>query len=161
MHAASSSHTMLGLEQQLDLLNEGADIASRNLERLVSTQFDGYRDWLRAVGDTTHPHPVEQHFDHGLQLGCALWVAQVSAITDAMQLVERAVADQHRQMLGRLGAPAGQADQPLKQALCLSGCSYDALSKATRQVANFASNRFAAAAVSAFQQARDKISESV
>jgi len=161
MHAVSTSTALLGLEQQLDLLNEGADIASRNLERLVSTQFDGYRDWLRTVSDTTSPHPVERQLDHSLQLGCALWVAQVSAITDAMQLVERAVADQHRQLLGKLGAPSGAVDQPLKQALCLSGCSYDALSKATRQVANFASNRFAAAAVSAFQQARDKISESV
>jgi len=162
MNSPITAGAVVGLEQQLDLLNQGADVASRNIERIVSTQFDGCRDWLRAVSCEAAPaERLEQHMDHSLQLSCALFVAQVSAVTDAMHIFEKAIADQHRQLLGRINAQSGTAENPLKQAVCLSGCGYDALSKATRQVANFASNRFAAAAVSAVQQARDKMSESV
>jgi hypothetical protein len=162
MNSPTTASAVTELEHHLDLLSQSADVASRSLERIVSTQFDGCRDWLKAVSRESEPTDrLESHLDHSLQLGCALFVAQVSAFTDAMQIMEKAIADQHRQMLGRLGAQMGESESPLKQALCVSGCSYDAVSKATRQVANFASNRFAAAAVSAFQQARDKMSESV
>ncbi|WP_374355388.1 hypothetical protein [Chitinimonas sp.] len=162
MGSAIPHRAATGLDHQLDLLSEGADIASRNLERLISTQFDGCRDWLKSVKASDKPgEHLEQHLDHGLQLGCALFVAQVSAMTDAMQLMERAMAEQHRTLLGQIAQQAPQVGEPLKQVLCISGCGYDSLSKATRQVANFASNRFAAATVSAFQQARDKMSEVV
>lgn len=162
MGSAIPPRAAINLEHQLELINEGADLASRNFERLVSTQFDGCRDWLNSVNAVQTPaNRLEQHLDHSLQLSCAMFVAQVSAFTDAMQLMERAVAEQYRGVLGHLATQPNEVGQPLKQALCMGGCGYDSLSKATRQVANFASNRFAAAAVSAFQQARDKMSETV
>jgi hypothetical protein len=162
MGSAIPPRAAAGLEHQLDLLSEGADLASRNFERIVSTHFDGCRDWLKSVNATPTPaNRLDQHLDHGLQLGCALFVAQVSAMTDMMQLLERAVAEQHRSLLGRLAEQPAEVGDPIKQVLYVGGCGYDSLSKATRQVANFASNRFAAAAVSAFQQARDKMSESI
>ena len=159
MNHRTASWALPRLDQQLALWNEGADLASRNLERLLSTQLDGYRDWMRAIQKPQPPaSPLEGHLDHGLQLGCTLFVAQVSAVTDAMQLAEKAWADQQRDLLGQLGSDPRVAE-PVRPALCLSACAADSLSKATRQVANFASNRFAAAAVSALQQARDKMAE--
>jgi hypothetical protein len=162
MGSAIPPRAAASLEHRLDLLSEGADLASRNFERLVSTQFDGCRDWLNAVNTAQAPAAtLEQHFDHGLQLGCAMFVAQVSAMTDAMQLLEKAMAEQHRSLLGQLANQPDAVSEPVRRVLSVGGCGYDSLSKATRQVANFASNRFAAAAVSAFQQARDKLAEPV
>lgn len=160
MNAPTAAWALPRLDQHLEFLNEGADLANRNLERLISTQYDGCRDWFRAVSGEADPaERLEQHVDQSLQLGCALFVAQVSALTDAMHLVERTWAEQQRSLLAGLNNQPEAVGQPIKRALCVSGCAYDSMSKATRQVANFASNRFAAAAVSAYQQARDKLAE--
>ncbi|MDN3575557.1 hypothetical protein QWZ03_02065 [Chitinimonas viridis] len=161
MNAPTAAWALPRLEQQFEFLNEGADIANRNFERLLSTQFDGCRDWMRAINASQEPaRQLEQHLDQSLHLSCALFVAQVSALTDAMQLVERNWAEQQRALLVSLGTQPEAVNAPLKKAVCVSSCAFDSMSKATRQVANFASNRFAAAAVSAFQQARDKMAES-
>ncbi|HEY9103174.1 hypothetical protein [Chitinimonas sp.] len=160
MNAPTAAWALPGLEQQFEFLSEGADLANRNFERLIATQSDGCRDWFRAVtGQTTPNARLEHHFDQSLHLGCAMFVAQVSAMTDAMQLWEKNWAEQQRNLLSELGKQPDNVGEPLRKAVCVSACAMDSMSKATRQVANFASNRFAAAAVSAFQQARDKITE--
>ncbi|GAB3243986.1 hypothetical protein [Chitinimonas naiadis] len=160
MNAPTAGWALPGLEQQFDFLSEGADLANRNFERLIATQSDGCRDWFKAVTGQTSPNArLEQHLDQSLHLGCAMFVAQVSAFTDAMQLVEKSWAEQQRSLLNQLGSQPESVSEPLKKAVCVSSCAFDSMSKATRQVANFASNRFAAAAVSAFQQAKDKIAE--
>ncbi len=148
------------LNTQLDLLAGSTDLAVRSTERWWQTQLDGCRDWMDTL--VTHPQSpcsqVEQHIDQSLHLGWGLFVAQVAAITESMQLIERAMAENQRALLSRLvevNAPA-----PVRSAICLSGTAYESLSKASRQVANFASNRMSAATVSAFQQACDKMSES-
>lgn len=142
------------------LLNEGADLASRSIERMLSTQYEGYRDWMATLGSASAPRErLSQHLDQGLQLGCALYVAQVSILTDAMQLLERTMAVQQRNLAAQLDRQPGEASASLKQALTVGGCAFDSLSKATRQVANFASNRFSAAARTAVQQARAKLAE--
>lgn len=160
MNASNAAWPTPRLEQQFDRFNEGADLAGRNFERLLATQFDGYRDWVAALNVRSAPaERLEQHLDQSVQLGCSLFVAQISAMTDAMQLLEKSVAEQQRNMLASLDAQPATLGQPLKQAVCVSACAFDSLSKASRQVANFASNRFAAATKSALQQARDKLSE--
>lgn len=160
MHAALPHWPLRPLDQQIDLFNESADLVSRNVERLLTTQVDGCRDWVRALdGQTDSKAQLGSHLDQGLHLGCALFVAQVSAITDVMQLVEKTMADQQKLWLERLEIQPTPVAEPFKKAANVGGCAFDSLSKATRQVANFASNRFAAAAVSALQQARDKLTE--
>ncbi|QDQ27814.1 hypothetical protein FNU76_16495 [Chitinimonas arctica] len=160
MNAPHAAWPLPRLEQQIDFLSEGADLANRNFERLIATQFDGCRDWMKAVNEQTEPvDRLEHHLDQGLHLGCALFVAQISAMTDAMQLLERTLAEQQRGLLSTLDKQPDGLGEPMKKAVCISSCAFDSMSKATRQVANFASNRFAAAAVSAFQQAKDKMAE--
>lgn len=151
------------LDVQLDLVSNSTEVAVRSAERLWRTQVEGCQDWVQAM--QTQPEPaagkVDLHLDQGVHLGWQLFVAQVAAMTDSMHLLERAVAETQRNLLCRIdqnktGKPALE---PVRSAVCLSGTAYDSMSKATRQVANFASNRFSAAAVSAFYQAREHIAQ--
>ncbi|PHV09928.1 hypothetical protein [Chitinimonas sp. BJB300] len=159
MNAPTAARPKSRPDQQFELFNESADLASRNVERLVTAQFDGYRDWVAALhGPRAPTERLQEHLDQSLNLGCALFVAQVSAITDAMQLVEKTLAEQQRSLLSNLSAQPNVVGEPLIKAVCVSSCAFDSLSKATRQVANFASTRFSAAAKNAVQQAREKIS---
>ncbi|MGQ5523931.1 hypothetical protein ACUHMQ_11805 [Chitinimonas sp. PSY-7] len=160
MNAPTAARPKPRLDQQFELFNESADVAARNFERLLTAQFDGYRDWMTALRSPGAPaEQFQHHIDQGISLSCAVFVAQVSAITDAMQLMEKTLAEQQRGVLASLDTQPEAVSDPLKKAVCVSGCALDSLSKATRQVANFASTRFSAAAKNAVQQARDKISE--
>jgi len=151
------------LDVQLDLVSNGTEVAVRSAERLWRTQVEGCQDWVQAM--QTQPEPVagkvDLHLDQGVHLGWQLFVAQVAAMTDSMYLLERAVAETQRNLLSRIDQnKAGKpAFEPVRSAVCLSGTAYDSMSKATRQVANFASNRFSAAAVSAIYQAREHIAQ--
>lgn len=151
------------LDMQKDFMTGGAAVASRSVERLLHAQMEGCREWadVLATPPTASSACVERHIDHSLHMGWQLFVAQVAAITDGMQLVERAVAESNRNLLSQIESSPGTqpALQPVRCAVCFSSSAYESMSKATRQVANFASNRFSAAAVSAFHQACDRISE--
>lgn len=151
-HASGSTNM---LDVQLDWIADGADVAARNVERMWRTQLEGCRDWMEAMTSRQTPPiaRVECHLDQSLHLGCQLFVVQVAAFTDGMYMFERAVAETQRNWLTRIDST--DTNKPVRSAVCFSGSAYDSMSKATRQVANFASNRFSAAAVSAFQQARD------
>ncbi|MFC4159672.1 hypothetical protein [Chitinimonas lacunae] len=147
----------------LDLFNNGADLAMRNAERWWTAQIDGCREWLECISETDcqPTRKVERQMDHAVHFGCELLVAQVAALNDSLHLVERAVAESQKTLLQRLDLPGAvkPALAPVRSAVCVSGCAYDSMSKATRQVASFASSRFSAAAVNALHQARDKITE--
>ena len=62
MNASNAAWPTPRLEQQFDRFNEGADLAGRNFERLLATQFDGYRDWVAALNGRSAPaERLEQH----------------------------------------------------------------------------------------------------
>ncbi len=156
MATSTPSGSINVLDTLLDWIADGADVAARNVERLWRTQLEGCRDWMEAMTSRQTPPLAwgECHIDQSLHLGCQLFVVQVAALTNSMCVFERAVAETQRTMLTRLDA-CDKTSRPMRSAICFSGSAFDSMSKATRQVANFASNRFSAATVSAFQQARD------
>jgi hypothetical protein len=137
-------------------LNESADLTLRNAEHLLITQVEGCRELLSNCTEMVPAARTTEQIDRALHLGCELFVGQVAAWTQTMQLFERLMAEQHRLMAARLRESGAVSLAP---AVSVGGCAFDAFSKATRQVANFASNRFSAATLSAFQQARERISE--
>ncbi|WP_269533058.1 hypothetical protein [Chitinimonas sp. BJYL2] len=159
MNAFANPWALRSTDQQVEWLQEGSELLRRGMERLLTTQQEGYRDWLQALAARpASPAQIGEHVDHGVNLGCALLVAQVSLMNDAIQLAERALADQQRQLLGQLDTQtASPLHDPMRKALCVSACTADSMSKAVRQVASFASHHLSTAAVSAVQQARDKI----
>ncbi|MBV1776631.1 hypothetical protein KSF73_13015 [Burkholderiaceae bacterium DAT-1] len=153
------------MQLPFDWMSSGTDLAMRNTERLFGVHIEGMREWMSTLESENAPpaRQIEKHLDQALHLGCEYWVTQVSAVTDSMHLFERALAETQREWLHSFDQHevAAPALHPVRSAICFSGCAYDSMSKATRQVANFASSRFSAAAISAFQQACDRLAETV
>ncbi|MDK2123669.1 hypothetical protein [Parachitinimonas caeni] len=157
--------------QQFEFMSGFADVAVRCFERLSDIQLDAWQENLAEMEEheiNPSPSPSEttqrlsRQIENTVSFSRDWFIAQVQTQTELMLLTERLFSESQRTVLRRIDeSSVRQVLEPVRSAVCVSGCAYDSISKATRQVANFASNRMSSAAVNAYHQAKEKLSDTL
>ena len=140
-----------------------ADVLAQNQRRLVDAQLDVCRQWVEACRPpqtAPKPNPANDGpLDGPLQATQSLLIAQVQAGNDLMMLSERLVSSLNRELVKQLNqAPMTRPSRDaLESAVAVGGCAYESMSKATRQVNQFACTNLSAASLRAVKHARQHL----
>ena len=144
------------------------DVLAQNQRRLVEAQFDVCRQWVEACrppetqsGSTPLANAAEDtRLDGPMQATQSLLIAQVQAGNDLMMLSERLVSSMNRDLVKQLDkTPLTRPSRDaLESAVAVGGCAYESMSKATRQVNQFACTNMSAASMRAVKHARKHLS---
>ena len=140
-----------------------ADVLAQNQRRLVDAQLDVCRQWVEACRPPQtlpKPNPANDGpLDGPLQATQSLLIAQVQAGNDLMMLSERLVSSLNRDLVKQLNqAPMTRPSRDaLESAVAVGGCAYESMSKATRQVNQFACTNLSAASLRAVKHARQHL----
>lgn len=144
------------------------DVLAQNQRRLVEAQFDVCRQWVEAcrpaqlnASATSLANAAEDtRLDGPMQATQSLLIAQVQAGNDLMMLSERLVSSMNRDLVKQLDKSplTGPSRDALESAVAVGGCAYESMSKATRQVNQFACTNMSAASMRAVKHARKHLS---
>ena len=103
---------------------------------------------------------LSSHVDDSLSASQSLMLAHVQAGIDVMALSEKLVSELNRQLVHSLHqSPAHPAREALESAASVGKCAFESLSKATRQINQFACTNLSTASLQATKQARAHLSK--
>lgn len=140
-------------------VGELAGFMSSHPQRLMTAQFDAARAWL-APGKPPCPTPrdtLDHHIDGSLAAGALLLEAQVQAQNEFLRWSERWFSLVGKELdLQLTQLPLTPAASAIHSALAVGGCAMESMSKASRQVNQFACASLNAAARRAVSSAREE-----
>lgn len=141
-------------------VGEFAGFMSSHQRRLMAAQFDAAKAWL-APGKSPCPTPrgtFDHHIDGSLAAGALLLEAQVQTQNELLRWSERWLSLLGKEIdLHMTQLPTTPAASAMHSAMTVGGCAMESMSKASRQVNQFACASLNAAARRAVSSAREEL----
>lgn len=142
----------------LDMQNRLTHQMVSSLAQQQQNKSTQLQDWLRQRTNTLH-----DSLEQSVQASKELYVATTHAQADWLQASERLFHTANRNLLATMhrmaladGLPA-VAIEPLCKAMHAGGCAVESMTKATRQVTQFAGTNLGNAAIHAARAAREEL----